>query len=283
MASLRDWVWTRGLRKGTFRNLLLPLPVLFAAMLYSFLLFTAWSDYGFHRFLGWDTLVYALSAQQTRVQGLIWLYEYWGHANVYVLLLAGIQALPGQEILLAHAIPIALVALLSLGVGLLAGRMGGPSVGLLAALLTATSFATFRLFVDLHRALLAFVIVTFLIAYDSPKSLTTFRLGGRGILTLLLLLALSFSEFEIYLALVAATGLWSLWRLPRRTRNVLPLLWSLVPGMLFAFTPTGSQTLQSVFSGRPAPFVAECHRTSPCCTSRRSCPFPLRRLALPDS
>ena len=231
--------------------LLLAFAATLSVLLYWHLLMDARLEFGAGRILGWDTLVYAYSAQETRIRGVSWLLQVWGHPNLYVIALAGTSVLIGDVVELSNVVPIALIALLSFASGYLARRMGGLGAAFLAAALTATSFATFRLFVDLHRALLAFALVTVLLALGSFGSLTKLKLGLRGVFALVLLFFVAFSEFEIYLAFVATTVLMS--ALTRKKgRWHLPILWSLIPGLLFALTPSANITFSFLVAANPS-------------------------------
>ena len=197
--SLRN-IFVRLITQGT---LPLVLGALLAVLLYVYLLNEARLEFGAGRILGWDTLVYAFSAQETLIQGMGWLIDYWGHPNAYVVTLAGAVALAGDVTIPPNYVPLVLIGGLSLASGYLANKIGGIGAAVLAVGLTATSFATLRMFVDLHRALLAFTLVTVLIGLGSFRGLSAIRLGRAGMLSLALLFIVVFSEFEIYLAFLA--------------------------------------------------------------------------------
>ncbi len=232
------------------RAFLIPFGIGLSILIYTYLIVAARSQFAPGRILGWDTLVYLFSAEQTIVQGVGWLVNYWGHPNPYVLALSGFTILLGDLGQNINLTSIGLVAALSASAGYLTLRIGNPGAAFLAAGLTATSFATFRLSVDLHRALFAFILVTILLALEYRRSLSKAKLDGRGILALAVLILMAFSEFEIYLAFLAAAFLVTILS-KREHRWYFHLLWSLLPALLFALTPKFWGTLSSLTSAAP--------------------------------
>ena len=233
------------------------LTVIPAIALYIFILGLAKLEFGPDRILGWDTLVYAFSAQETARLGLSALMAEWGHPNVYVLLLTGVSVTVQDTSLAANLLPIALVGTLSLGTGLLTSKLGGRWAIVLAVLLTATSFATFRLFIDLHRALLAFAGVTLLLYLNAPQSLSKTRPGLAASFSFLLLFLVAFSEFEIYLLFMVVVVLSLV--LTRATFGgiLLAVGKSLVPGILFLLINPDALGIFAGLAGAPATGVVQ--------------------------
>ncbi len=226
--------------------LLLSAETLVPILLYVFLLASSKAKYGLDRILGWDSLAYAFSAQESLAQGLLWTVKFWGHLNVYAMVLAALSFSIDNISILTNVLPIVLVALLALATARLARKITNETTALLAILLTITSMATFRLFVDLHRALLAFVAVTFLVAMDSPRTLSKARLGRHGLASLALLFIVAFSEFEIYLAYIAASVVRMALLRERVKDGAVSIGWSLTPGALFLLTASAWQISTSL-------------------------------------
>lgn len=229
------------------RNLAFVFAILIPALVYTYYLVTAKTEFGIARILGWDTLAYAFSTQETLKQGFPWMLRHWNHPNSYALLLAGLSSLTGNVSLTANLLPVVFAALLSFASGYVVRKITNPATGLLAAILTATSMATFRIFVDLHRALFAFLGITILIALDSTKTLAKARLDLKGVLVIVLLLVVAFSNFEMYLAYLLSVILVLGLRRERWSRWPFVLGWSILPGLLFALTPAPPLILNSLF------------------------------------
>ncbi len=218
-----------------------------ALLFYSFLLVEAWREYGFNRILGWDSLFYAFSTQEVFRQGIPWFMAFWNHPNVYALLLAGVSAFIGDIGLATNLLPVAMVGLLALVSAILGTKLGGNwGVGILAALLTILSLSTFRMFVDLHRGLFAFLGITALLALDAPKAFTRANLGFRGLLSLGILFVVTFSEFEMYLVFALAGLLTLVLRREGLIKSLFSVGWIALPGTFMLLFPHPWQTLDAV-------------------------------------
>ena len=228
---------------------ILPATLIIVALVYLAYVVTVTQAFGF-RILGWDSVLYAYRAQETLNQGVGWLIQFYGHPNAYILLLATVSSAINDTSVFVNLLPIASILVLTLGSYLLTRRIAGEEVAFLAAILTAFSAASLRLFVDLHRALLAFAVVSILIAMNSPKALGRTRINGKGLGVIGLLFVVAFSELEIYAAYFAASlvrvGLFE-----RQVRNLLLVGgWSAIPGALYALTPSG-QAILGIYVGLP--------------------------------
>lgn len=224
--------------------LISSLLALLSIVLYLGLVLNSKNVYGLHRILGFDTLTYAFTARETVAQGIAFLMAYWGHPNLYVLLLGGITLLGADAGQAANIVPIASIAALAVS-GYHLTRKISESVGtaILAGILFLTAGATLRLFVDLHRALFALPWVVVLLALNSPHHLSRVRLHRWGLLSLGLLFLVAFSEYEIYLAFAATLVLHLVLRPTRLKRGILVIAWTAIPGLLFLLTPSGLITL----------------------------------------
>ena len=232
------------------------LTVTVVGLFYIYLVVAAYQEFGSNRIFGWDSVVYAYRTQETLNHGLSRLMELYGHPNAYILLLA-LVSLPGNDTsVFVNFLPVASIILLTIGSYFLTRNIAGEEVALLAAILTAFSAASLRLFVDLHRALLAFAVVTILMAMNSPSALRKPRIGLKGVAAIGLLSVVAFSELEIYAAYFTAS-LARVGLVERRYRNLLFVgAWSAVPGSLYALTPSG-QGILSVYVALPAQGLIE--------------------------
>ncbi len=227
----------------TSRIIAYVLVILTSAFLYYHILSIARLEFGSARILGWDSLKYALMGQEVLSQGIPYMLAQWHHPNVYGLLLAGASGIVPTVETMTNVLPAGLVVLLSLSGAVIVGRIAGTHTGVVAGILTATSIGTLRLFSDLHRALFALLAVTILIAIDSAKVLSRTKLDHRTGLAVLLLFLVAFSEFEIYLLYLLATVFALALRKERWLGWGLTILWSIIPGILFALTPSPAQIL----------------------------------------
>ncbi len=235
-----------------------PYPYLAAVLLvgvvYAAFVLAGKAQSGLERILGWDSLVYVYSAQQVTTEGIGWLFRFlsqpdsWGHPNAYVLILSALVFVYPADSVSVHILPLIMVLLLSLTAGLVAAKISNKSVAVVAILLTGLSMATFRHFVDLHRGLFAFTLITLLIALDSPKALSKLRLNKIGLAAIILMFVVAFSEFEIYLVFFAATVVTLVLRREWNIGGAAAILWSAVPGAAFALTPVPWQMMGNLLT-----------------------------------
>lgn len=219
--------------------------VLLIGLVYAGFVLAGKAQSGLERILGWDSLVYAFSAQQVTGEGIGWLFRFvgqpdvvhWDHPNAYVLILSALVSVYPAVSVSVHILPLIMVVLLSLTAGSVAAKISNNKVAVVAILLTGLSMATFRHFVDLHRGLFAFTLITLLIALDSPKALSKLRLNKIGLAAIILMFVVAFSEFEIYLVFFAATVVTLVLRREWNIGGAAAILWSAVPGAAFALTP----------------------------------------------
>lgn len=167
--------------------------------------------FGTDLLLGWDSPRYVWVANEIMAKGSLSLIRYWNYPHLYAQLLAFLGYLTGNVVIIERILPLVFCALLIYANAAITFRITkNVHIGGLAAILTAVSVNTLRLYADLNRNLmvLSLSFMSFLLISDfvDRRSVSGKSLLSKtylGIIAIFLIIAGTQLETFLVLALTS--------------------------------------------------------------------------------